>query len=245
MYEEDMFIQMERHVMANLEWYISAPTVDAFLQMALDTDHYQEDVEHMAYYIAENALHHRDFVSVRPSDLARSSLYLARVVLQRKQPDYEDWELQHDDAVVLALSQMLHSPSYITKLKYRSPRYSQVAVHLENFLTNLATQQDVSVESGALPLTPPREVVPSNVAACGPDAVPGLQTPQKANPYGPQMLITPPLTPENEPPQQQKAAMASNLPGLSTPSTPSPQYLHPLAAHVHPAFYPPVQNLVN
>ena len=75
-------MQMEWHVLQTLDYVLGHPTVDSFLQIALaETTRDDPELLHMTWYICEIALYHRDFVSVRPSVLARSALALARFVL--------------------------------------------------------------------------------------------------------------------------------------------------------------------
>ncbi|CAN9195658.1 unnamed protein product [Alternaria alternata] len=96
LYDDEMFTQMEWHVLQILDWVIGHTTVDAFLQIALSEAPYDAEVEHMTLYIAEIALFHKEFVSTRPSVLARSALALARCVLSRPQACNTDWSGAHD-----------------------------------------------------------------------------------------------------------------------------------------------------
>jgi hypothetical protein len=79
-YDEQMFIQTEWHVLDILEWKIGHPTVYSFLQVALLEGNDEVEVEHMAQYICEVALYHRDFVSTKPSIMARASIAVARTI---------------------------------------------------------------------------------------------------------------------------------------------------------------------
>jgi hypothetical protein len=76
LYDDEMFTQMEWHVLQTLNWIVGHTTVDAFLQIALSESPYDAEVEHMTLYIAEISLFHKEFVSTRPSVLARSALAL-------------------------------------------------------------------------------------------------------------------------------------------------------------------------
>jgi hypothetical protein len=81
LYDEQMFIQIEWHVLNSLEWSIGHPTVDSFLQVALIEGNDEVEVEHMAWYICEVALYYKDFVSTKLSVMARASIALARSIL--------------------------------------------------------------------------------------------------------------------------------------------------------------------
>jgi len=146
------------------------------------------EVEHMALYLSEIALYHKDFVSKKSSVMARASLALARGILGRP----ENLE-SHDHEVnqtLIDLSLKLERPSQVLFRKYASPHMSRVANRLENFLR----EQD-ELSRRASPPSPPAEVT---IQKTTPEMFPG--TPQKA--YGnPNMVngyITPPITPEGE-----------------------------------------------
>src|SRR5436190_13669078 len=118
LYDDDMFIQMEWHVLQTLGWVIGHPTVDNFLQIALSEVSYDPQVEHMAWYIAEIALFYKEFVSTRPSVMARSSLALARCILNRPEPTDSEWATNLGSFTVVNLSHHLQQPSQVLSRKY-------------------------------------------------------------------------------------------------------------------------------
>ncbi|GKU09432.1 unnamed protein product, partial [Fusarium langsethiae] len=85
LYQTTMFTQMEIHVLNTLDWIVSHPTVDFFCQMMVVEEGYDQEVAHMAAYLCEVALYHREFVSAKPSIVSRCSLRLARAILGRIQ----------------------------------------------------------------------------------------------------------------------------------------------------------------
>ncbi|KAE8144451.1 G1/S-specific cyclin [Aspergillus avenaceus] len=191
LYDDDMFIQMEWHVLQTLGWTIGHPTVDSFLQVAVMDTPYDPEVEHMALYISEISLFHREFVSKPSSDLARASLALARCILNRPQPRHTEWASQYDSMTLVGLSQQLHQPSQVLFRKYSSVHYSRVSKILEQFLARQASIASYT------PPSPPSDV---NTESKPYEGEVGLATPQKAPhpsnmPHG---YITPPITPEND-----------------------------------------------
>lgn len=137
LYDPGMFTQMEMHVLNTLDWTIGHPTVDFFTQLLIAIERDDTEVEHMAAYISEIALYHRDFVSTKPSVMARSSLALARAILGR--PEVTDGEWGHvENVTLLALSQHLHQPSISLAKKYSSAQYSRVTHKLAEFMTQQA-----------------------------------------------------------------------------------------------------------
>lgn len=212
LYDEDMFIQMEWHVLQTLDWVVGHPTVESFLQMVLQEVHFDPEVESMARYLAEIALFHKEFVSIRPSVMARTSLALSRHILGRTPPLHSEWAGKFDTNVLVLLSQQLHSPSTILARKYSSPEFTCVSTILEEFMARQA-----AMARQRLPPTPPQEVYGSNTR----DAMdqqkydPTYMTPQKATPQ-PQGYITPPVTPSGG------YFVDGSVPSTRIPVTPTP-----------------------
>ena len=195
LYDEDMFAQMERHVMLTIEWVLGPPTVDAFLQVALDDGSYDPELEHMARYVSEIASFHKEFVSIRPSEVAKASLALSRVILNRPQPQSHSWASQYNSMTLVSLSQMVHHPSKILVQKYKSLHLSRVSYILEDFLMKHAA----IARNNMTPPTPPSDrlaPIGGNKGIC----TDPFKTPQKAQfpPPMPHGCLTPPITPENE-----------------------------------------------
>ena len=153
LYEDDMFLQMEWHVLQTLNWIIGHPTIDSFIQLAVEHLQYDPEVEHMACYIAEIAMFQREFVSKRASEMARSSLALARCILRRPQELSTEWAAQFDSQNLVALSQQLHRPSAILSRKYATAHLSRVSIILDDFLARQAAQNRYN----NAPPTPPSE----------------------------------------------------------------------------------------
>jgi hypothetical protein len=115
LYDEDMFKQMEWHVLNTLGWSVGHPTVDSFLQIGLKEGLDGVEVEHMAGYVCEVALYHKEFVPTKLSVMARASMALARGIFGR----CEIPNLDHiENLTVLGLFQRLHETSQILSRKY-------------------------------------------------------------------------------------------------------------------------------
>jgi hypothetical protein len=192
LYEEEMFSQMEWHVLNTLDWVIGHPTVDSFLQLSLASS-MEEDIEleHMAWYIAEIALYHREFVSIRPSVLARSTLALARGILGRREVIDAEWG-HEENSVLLLLSQQLQNPSEVLAKKYSTPYMSRTSSVLESFLAH-----QEAMARRATPATPPYDAYQSRSME-NKDYI--YNTPQKPT-YHQAVVngyLTPPITPDGD-----------------------------------------------
>lgn len=187
LYDSGMFTQMEMHVLNTLDWIIGHPTVDFFSQLIVAEEGDNREVEHMAAYICEIALYHRDFVSTKPSIMARASLALARAILQRPEANDGEWD-PTSSSTLRTLMQHLHQPSATLTRKYSATNMSRVAVTLAEFLAHQA-----AISRRAEPPSPPTEQVlaakPGNIYSTpqkGHNAVMGVS----------EGYMTPPITPD-------------------------------------------------
>jgi hypothetical protein len=215
LYDAGMFTQMEMHVLNTLDWTIGHPTVDFFTQLIVAEEQDSVEVEHMAAYICEIALYHRDFVSTKPSIMSRASLALARAILGK--PEISDGEWDHvENVTLLTLSQHLHQPSVTLSRKYSNPRLSRVSGKLADFLA----QQAAIARRGAPPSPPtepsPASNKPTNLYSTpqkGLGSVPGV-----ADGY-----MTPPITPDGACFAQNGIMPKESYPSSRCPVTPTPQ----------------------
>ncbi|RYC77504.1 hypothetical protein BFJ63_vAg19622, partial [Fusarium oxysporum f. sp. narcissi] len=150
LYNAGLFTQMEWHVLETLEWVIGYPTVDFFSQLIVLEEGDDQVVTHMAAYLCEIALYHRDFVSTRPTVMARSSLDLARVILGRAEvKNEEDWD-RMENATWIALLRHCQSPSPTLVRKYSTAGYSGVSQRLARF----TAEQNAIAHRATGPATP-------------------------------------------------------------------------------------------
>lgn len=196
LYDDDMFTQMEWHVLQTLNWVIGHPTVTSFLQLALTEVAFDPELEHMSWYISELALYHKEFIPSRPSVMARSSLALARCILNRPQSRYDDWSARYDPQVVLNLSNHLAHPSQALLRKYASPHLSSVSTTIDLFLKHQAMLAQSQRAQNQTPVNESQMEIDSQP---GHNSYLTPQTPQKvgyhAGSFG---MLTPPITPDKD-----------------------------------------------
>jgi hypothetical protein len=185
LYDAGMFTQMEMHVLNTLEWTIGHPTVDFFSQLMIAEERDDVEVENMAAYLCEIALYHRDFVSTKPSMMARSSLALARAILGRAEVNDGEWD-HTENVTLLTLSQHLHQPSATLARKYATQNTSRASQKLADFMA----EQAALARRAAMPPSPPAEdaAKPADI----------YSTPQKGHgaAVGFDGYLTPPITPD-------------------------------------------------
>ena len=227
LYDEDMFLQMEWHVLSTLNWAVGHPTVDSFLRLAVKESVHDPETENLTLYILEIALYHREFVSKQSSTLALAALALARHILGRPQPRHIEYASRFCNNTLVELSQQLHDPSVILSRKYASGRFSCVSRIVVGFLAQQAALS-AAVQTpltSSYKLTPPASVVkPTSNSYFA-----KYSTPQKPHypPVSQHGYPTPPITPENE-----DFGMTSKVhtePHHYAPPTPSPTFIdHPI-----------------
>ena len=233
LYEDDMFLQMEWHVLQTLNWVIGHPTIDSFLQLAVEHLQYDPEVEHMACYISEIAMFQREFVAKRPSDMARSSLALARCILSRPQELSTQWAAHFESQTLVALSQQLDRPSAILSRKYATAHLSRVSIILDDFL---ARQAALNRFSNAPP-TPPSETCAGDFGqALGGSQDPVTPCKKQFVPSYNNGCPTPPDTPTN----QEYFAGKPMMVGGYRPPTPSSMQRHHQGSGVT---LPPISSL--
>jgi len=174
----------------------------------------------MTRYICEIALFHKEFVSIRPSVMARSALALARCILGRVQPRHSEWAASYDSVTVVSLSQQLHRPSLVLSRKYASSHLSHVSSTMEEFLLRQA-----SIAKRYAPSTPPSETpsVPDQKSGLTSDF--GPHTPEKGH-YPASMpngYLTPPITPNGDSIGVGNQGKGYGMVPPRYPATPSPQ----------------------
>ncbi|KAF4982638.1 hypothetical protein FZEAL_1787 [Fusarium zealandicum] len=186
LYDAGMFTQMEMHVLNTLDWIIGHPTVDFFSQLMVAEEGDDTEVENMAAYLCEIALYHRDFVSTKPSIMARSSLALARAILGRPEANDGDWD-HTENMTLLTLSHHLHQPSPTLARKYSTPNLSRVSQKLADFMA----EQAAIARRAANPATPLLEPINKHTSNI-------YSTPQKGHTatMGFDGYLTPPITPD-------------------------------------------------
>ena len=212
LYDDDMFLQMEWHVLSTLGWTIGHPTGDSFVKMAIKDSVYDPETENLTLYILELSLYHREFVSKQSHTLALAALGLARHILGRPQARPQEWAHRFCNETFLALSQKLHDPSMIVSRKYASARYCSVSTRLETYL------QQKAMMAQRTPLTPSYELTPplamsksghggyfSSFATPPKTQIPSIMQ------HG---LYTPPITPQEE--------SKHMFNGKAAPPTPTP-----------------------
>lgn len=239
LYDDDMFTQMEWHVLQTLNWVVGHPTVTSFLQLAMCEVAFDPELEHMSWYVTELALYHKEFIPIRPSVMARSSLALARCILNRPQPRFSEWSAQYDPQVVLNLSNHLRHPSQALLRKYASPHLSSVSTTLEMFMAKQAALASRVVQ------TPTNELPSMDISEPAPSSNPYLTptTPQKPGyPMIPAGVLTPPITPDKDFCGQQAYAMnqglVSRMP-IPCTATPPPSAEHQQQMHFASQYMPP------
>ncbi|KAK5075985.1 hypothetical protein LTR64_008570 [Lithohypha guttulata] len=230
LYDDDMFLQMEWHVLSTIGWTIGHPTVDNFLRMATRDNVQDPEVDNMALYILEIALYHRDFVSKRSSQLALSALALARNILRRNAARHTEWAATFDATTFQELMLKINEPSQILSRKYASARHSCVSRTLSHVLAQQAAAQAQLTQATAYDLTPPSSL-----------GKPGHYFQSYATPQKPAIpsivqhgLYTPPITPGEDMFGITQKTFSSNQYVPPTPTEYQQGQYHYQPSHVQP-----------
>ncbi|KAL7420839.1 hypothetical protein Q5752_004792 [Cryptotrichosporon argae] len=147
-YDESAFIQMEGHVLSTIGWVIGHPTAEAWLRtyvtFADSTRNEEPRVQHVARFLMETTLFHREFVGIQPSFIAWGALMLARNVCgkaRRAAPDsiarYEHVPIRIAEAIDKHFADRLETVSDIVVRKYQPTYFGRASsVVREWYLSN-------------------------------------------------------------------------------------------------------------
>ncbi|KAJ9126994.1 hypothetical protein QFC24_001225 [Naganishia onofrii] len=131
-YDETAFIQMEGHVLQTIGWTIGHPTAEAWMRMAcMGNDKEDTRTQHIARFLMELTLFHREFVGVKPSVLAAGSLMVARFICGlHRHPVHRDEEdiIKVARLLDICLGEHLKDVSQIVIDKYAPVYYSHASV---------------------------------------------------------------------------------------------------------------------
>ena len=209
-YEEDMFVQMEGHVLATLGWELGGvQTCEAFMEHQIvrlrgQHGHVDRRLIHLARFFLDLSLFGRDFLSFKPSEVASASVALARHILGSQQFIQQRYTEREVDCVELLLMKM-PSASTILRRKYAHKKLLNITSIIDNFLAQAARREFQQI-------TPPS----SSQSQCHSLRTSEVKTPDLHI----QLPDTPPHTPvtaSTVPPTKARPAYIVNGAGLPTP----------------------------
>jgi hypothetical protein len=145
-YEEDMFVQMEGHVLTTLGWELGGvQTCEAFVEhqiVRLRGQHGHVDCRliHLARFFLDLSLFGQEFLSFKPSEIASASVALARHILGSQQFLQQHYTESEVDCVELLLMKM-PSASTILRRKYSHKQLLNITSIIDNFLAQAARRE--------------------------------------------------------------------------------------------------------
>jgi len=138
-YEEEMFVQMEGHILATVRWDIGGvQTTEAFVAHQIarlrgQHGHVDPRLIHLSRFFIELSLFSREFILYRPSDVAAAAVALARHILGSQQFFQERHTDEEIDCVEILLTKM-PSASTILRKKYSHRFLHNVTSVVDQFL---------------------------------------------------------------------------------------------------------------
>jgi hypothetical protein len=217
-YEEDMFVQMEGHVLATLGWEVGGvQTCEAFVEHQIarlrgQHGHVDGRLIHLARFFLDLSLFGREFLAFKPSEIASASVALARHILGSQQFIVQRYTEREVDCVEILLTK-ISSASSILRRKYAHKQLLNITAVIDDFLEQAAKKECQN-------LTPPS----SSQSQCPPLRMSEVKPPQLHI----QLPDTPPHTPvtASTVPQTKKPSYVVNGAGLPTPPADDDNKLH-------------------
>lgn len=209
-YEEDMFVQMEGHVLATLGWELGGvQTCEAFVEHQISRlrgqhGHVDGRLIHLSRFFLDLSLFGREFLSFKPSEIATSAVALARHILGSQVFVEQRYTEQVVDCVELLLSK-IPSASSILRRKYAHKQLLNITAIIDGFLAESARNEFQ------------QNTPPSSQSQCPPPRMSESKVPDLHI----QLPDTPPHTPVTAStvpqPQMKKPGYIVNGAGLPTP----------------------------
>jgi hypothetical protein len=216
-YEEDMFVQMEGHVLATLGWEVGGiQTSEAFVEHQIarlrgQHGHVDGRLIHLSRFFLDLSLFGREFLAYKPSEIATGSVALARHILGSQQFIQQRYSEREVDCVEILLTK-ISSASSILRRKYAHKQLCNITGVIDDFLAQAAKKEFQNV-------TPPS----SSQSHCPP-----IRSEVKTPQLHIQLPDTPPHTPvtASTVPQTKKPGYVVNGAGLPTPPGDDDDKLH-------------------
>ena len=145
-YEEDMFVQMEGHVLATLGWELGGvQTCEAFVEHQIarlrgQHGHVDNRLIHLSRFFLDLSLFSREFLSFKPSEIASSSVALARHILGSQEFIHHRYTEREVDCLELLLTK-IPSASSILRRKYAHKQLLNVTAILDDFQAQSARKE--------------------------------------------------------------------------------------------------------
>lgn len=127
-YDESAFIQMEGHVLSTINWCLGHPTAESWLRLAcMGTSVEDAETQHVARFVMELSLFHKEFVGFLPSSIAAGALMLARFLLRKSRREIDEQDPSVEVAFLLDthLGERLEHVSEIVVGKYSHAYYAR------------------------------------------------------------------------------------------------------------------------
>lgn len=129
-YDESAFLQMEGHVLSTIGWNLSHPTAESWLRLScMGTSKEDAETQHVARFVMELTLFHKEFVAFLPSAIAGGALLLARHLLNKPRRQLDEYDSAIDVAfrIDAHLGQQLELVSEIVVAKYSHGYYNRAS----------------------------------------------------------------------------------------------------------------------
>jgi len=158
-YDESAFTQMEVHVLSTIQWALGHPTAEAWLRFMCSGSRVEDvKVQHVARFLMEITLFHREFVQYTPSAIAHGSLTLARYICDLGRKPFEETEEcvsiaeMLDERLALCITEL----SEVLVKKYSYAFYSKAATFVVDYYCKGGRFARIVPPPLVIPVTPTR-----------------------------------------------------------------------------------------
>lgn len=206
-YQPQMFLQMELHILASLDWCVGHPTHDLYVDLLCDraaqsnSSQYIDHVRQVALYICEISFYHRALIEYPTSVVATCAVELAKLIVCHARTTanpahsltctcFEASDAESCETGCLRyLADSLNTASASLARKFSHPSVFSVHLLVQDYTNALACE----MPSPTFPMTPPY-AYSTNLPSASSISTP---KPTDALPMAQDAYMTPPFTPQN------------------------------------------------
>jgi hypothetical protein len=134
-YTNQMFKQMEMHILNSLKWDLSHPTFDLLVDICSEGNAYKRLnlflLKRLALYLCEVTMYHQEFIDIKPSQIAALAMNLAKHIIY--DTEYLTGENIYEEHIKKLLLNFSFEPSEYLKQRYTRLEFSNSYCYIQMY----------------------------------------------------------------------------------------------------------------
>lgn len=134
-YTNNMFKQMEVHILNSLKWNLSHPTFDLLVDICLEGNAYRQLnlplLKRLALYLCEVTMYHKEFIDINSSQIVALALNLAKHIVY--DTEYSTGENTYKEDIQRLLLNFSFKPSEYLKQRYHQLEFGNLYCYIKMY----------------------------------------------------------------------------------------------------------------